>query len=318
MPSLPPQDFLFLPIPSAPPQPLNLTLKTSSSWTYCGPLLPLDSLDASDDASAALPTTFHTWTSHTIAGPSPSPRLLTALLPLLRSAHTFLRQQNIHHYWLTIRASRPTDEFDTPRWHTDDNFFTAPRRPDEDPNAEDVVGLWKLCATLQGQGTLFFAAGEKGRRALREAKLKARREQEAKPHVCTTVRCKACGATSDKVREEVAGVLAREQERVESGHGGKGGVVVQPRAGEEMVFFRVGGREGAVHSEPRHDVDRVFVNIIPGGEDELRVLMRRWGMEFPRSWSLGVPVTMPDALERRGGEEGVEKHATEAARLVTV
>lgn len=80
-----------------------------------------------------------------------------------------------------------------------------------------------------------------------------------------------------------------------------GARVVQPRWGE-MVFFRLGGREGAVHSEPRIDCDRVFVNVVPGTEEELRGLMGRWGMEFPRSWSLGVPMVGERDEEKEEGD----------------
>ncbi|KAL2119103.1 hypothetical protein VTJ04DRAFT_6063 [Mycothermus thermophilus] len=293
MSTLPPQDFLFLPIPSAPDKPLDLTLLTSSTWTYCGPLLPLDDNTSNNDnvesppnpSSSLFPPSFHAWTAQTISGPQPSAQLLTHLLPLLRAAHAFLISQNMHHYWLTIRATKPTTDFDFPRWHTDDNFFIPPRQPDSDPDEDGAEGLWKLCATLQGRGTLFFSDGKVARRALKEAKAEARKEQERKPHVCTTVRCAACGRTSEWVREEVAGRLARVEEEGK----GRKALVVQPVVGKEMAFFRIGGKEGAVHSEPRHDGDRVFVNIIPGTEEELRGLTRRWGMEFPRSWSLGVP-----------------------------
>lgn len=281
MHSLPHRDFQFLPIPNCPPDPPSLTVRTSSTWTYCGPLLPLPS---SPTSPSTLPPTFHTWSAHTFASPTsnnaPSPSsspLLPHLLPLLHAIHAFLRARHVHHYWLTIRASLPTPEFDTPRWHTDDHFF-APAQSDA------ARGVWKLCATLLGPGTLFAAEGDRARKMLRRAKERARTE-----HVCTTVRCAACGRTADVVREEVAvGLGGRE--------------VVQPGRGE-MVFFRVGGREGAVHSEPRVGCERVFVNVVPGTEGELRGLMGRWGMEFPRSWSLGVPgAGVVEVLEGKGGK----------------
>ena len=65
--------------------------------------------------------------------------------------------------------------------------------------------------------------------------------------------------------------------------------VVQAKAGE-CSFFRVGGKDGAVHSEPVCHGDRVFVNVVPGSEQELRKLTGQWGMEFPRAWAIGVPL----------------------------
>lgn len=290
MQALPSRDFQFLTIPDAPTSADPLTLLNSSMWTYCGPLLPLS--DDSDASSAlpnstpktahGLPPTFHAWSARTL-GPSQS--LLPQLLPFLRAAHAFLRARGVRHYWLTVRASQPTPDFDTPRWHTDDHFFDPPR-------SDDARGLWKLCATLQGPGTLFAADGARARRALRRAKDSARTAQ--REHVCSTVRCAACGRTSDAVREEVAVKLAGEK-------------VVQPGSGE-MVFFRLGGREGAVHSEPRIDRDRVFVNLVPGTEAELTRLMGRWGMGFPRSWSLGVPGMLDvEEPDREGNGDVMER-----------
>jgi hypothetical protein len=60
------------------------------------------------------------------------------------------------------------------------------------------------------------------------------------------------------------------------------GETESPAAGE-VAFFRLGDEEGAVHSEPRCDTDRIIVNVIPGTEQELRMLMERWSMGFPRA-----------------------------------
>ncbi|KAK4033716.1 hypothetical protein C8A01DRAFT_19370 [Parachaetomium inaequale] len=255
MPPLPNRDFHFFPVPDVPVNLPSLTLTNTTTWTYCGPLLPLsDSNPPSSSEPEGFPETFHSWSSHTFSGEF---ALLPRLTPFLRAVHAFLLQHGTHHYWLTVRASKPTADFNAPRWHTDDHFFDPPR-------SDEARGQWKLCGTLQGPGTLFAEDGAKARRK--------------RPHVCTVVGCAACGRTSEAVREEVRVAL-------------EGEGVVQPGNGE-MAFFRLGGREGAVHSEPRIECDRVFVNVVPGTEAELRGLMGRWGMEFPRSWSLGVPAVV--------------------------
>ncbi len=35
-------------------------------------------------------------------------------------------------------------------------------------------------------------------------------------------------------------------------------------------------------------IESLFVNILPGSELDVRKLMGKWGMSFPRSWSLGI------------------------------
>jgi precorrin isomerase len=71
----------------------------------------------------------------------------------------------------------------------------------------------------------------------------------------------------------------------------------------EVAYFRIGDEEGAVHSEPRCDTDRIFVNVIPGTEEGLRNLMEMWDMEFPRAWCFGMPVgfVKNDEAETFGG-----------------
>ncbi|KAJ5716422.1 hypothetical protein N7493_008333 [Penicillium malachiteum] len=92
----------------------SISLKTSSSWTYCGPLLGL--------GPNKLPSSFKTWAKATING---SP--LGPFLAFLEFVHEFLEINNISHYWITLRADQGSDQFDIPRWHTDDLFFSPPK-----------------------------------------------------------------------------------------------------------------------------------------------------------------------------------------------
>lgn len=99
---------------------------------------------------------------------------------------------------------------------------------------------------------------------------------EAGNHQCQGVRCPGCAGMQETVRLRLAEKLQNDE-------------VVQAAAGE-CAFFRVGDETGAMHSEPPNYGDRVFVNVVPGTELELKRLTSRWGMEFPRSWSIGVPL----------------------------
>ena len=178
----------------------------------------------------------------------------------------FLAKNKMDHYWLTIRATRATNEFDTPRWHTDQEFF--------DSEGEPKVH-WKLCTTLVGPGTLFLSDGTKAREVQKKERLDIR-NSEAGSHQCQAIRCIGCAGMQEVVRLLLAGEL-------------RGFKVVQAAAGE-CAFLKVGDENGAMHSEPPSHTDRVFVNVVPGTELELRRLASRWGMSFPRSWSIGVPL----------------------------
>ncbi|KAJ5482577.1 hypothetical protein N7475_001389 [Penicillium sp. IBT 31633x] len=302
------------------------TVNISSSWTYCGPLLSLEACN--------LPSSFNTWAQATISG-----SILPSLFSFLAYAHEFLTNNNQTHYWLTIRASKGSNEFDTPRWHTDDLFFsplqpakrsyraslfspltnllkstgpgptttqsslskshtehhdhespiqTAVQIPSTSPNPTN----WKLTTTLLGPGTLFIpqATSPLARATQRAAKAVARAENPG--HICLSVRCIGCAMAAESVRAKLAMEL-----------GSHGIVQAAPR---NCVFFRVGEDKGAVHSEPPSHGDRIFVNVVPGHEADLKALMAKWGMEYPRAWCVGLPLTLEgqgeECLRDVGGE----------------
>lgn len=244
-------------------------VKHDASWSYSGPLLQPD--------AAALPATLHDFNAAALAG-----SLLPRLLPFLEFVNTFLASSGLDHYWLTIRATTPTAEYDEARWHTDDMFFARDNRGQPTPPPSlapspplDLATDWKLCTTLLGPATLFIPARHQA--AARAQQRRARRAAAAAAHghPCTSLRCEGCATSAAVVRRELAERLAR--------------FGATRAAAGQCVFFRIGPDRGAVHSEPPMGVapaagGRVFVNVVPGRRDELAALTRRWGMEFPRAW----------------------------------
>lgn len=163
-------------------------------WSYCGPILK-----NGDD----LPPNFHEW-AHAALSNSLVPRLI----PFLRFVNKVLKNHELDHYWLTIRATKATSEFDQPRWHTDDMFFSARGgglraipREDGSTKAMDLQTDWKLCTTLLGPSTMFIPAE---RQAEARETQRSTRKALATDHECTSIRCVACAATSDAVRERLS------------------------------------------------------------------------------------------------------------------
>lgn len=296
-----------------------LSVRISSSWTYCGPLLTLD--------PSSLPASFYTWAEATVNG-----SILTPLLSFLAFVQEFLLTNNLAHYWLTIRASKGSHEFDLPRWHTDDLFFSQaqlnespsdivasgrrpliPRQRKSKPKSEwdrkfpnlrlrapddrkgdassssnphvtatdasrenEPTTDWKIATTLLGPGTLFISpkTSSHARNIQKSTKASVRAENEG--HTCLSVRCIGCSMASEKVRGQLAEAL-------------KDHDIVQAKFGE-CTYFQTGEEAGAVHSEPESHGDRIFVNIVPGKETELESLTRKWGLEYPRAWCMGLPL----------------------------
>ncbi|KAI1206147.1 uncharacterized protein F4807DRAFT_463912 [Annulohypoxylon truncatum] len=280
--------------PSAPLQPPpDLSVKKDAFWSYCGPLLT---------SEGDLPPSLHDWAEAVLRG-----SLLPLLLPFLAFVNEFLAAEGLDHYWLTIRATKATSEFDQPRWHTDDLFFsrggsglreppssspsstttvsstpsqsalskkikTKTKKPQAstlEPSPQlDLQTTYKLCTTLLGPSTLFIPSPSQ---ALARRTSHTTKRTLTTPHPCTSLRCLACASTSESVRASLARSLAKLGQ-------------AQARAGQ-AALFRIGSEEGAVHSEPAlGGGDRVFVNVVPGKRAELAGLVRRWGMSFPRSW----------------------------------
>ncbi|KAF2496539.1 hypothetical protein BU16DRAFT_427947, partial [Lophium mytilinum] len=250
---------------SAPPHP-SLRVLNSSTWTYCGPLLPL--------APSSLPSSFAAWTNATF---EPGSALLPSLLPFLAYVNDFLKKAGLGDYWITVRATLPTNEYDVPRWHTDDLFFESPVSitPSDAPKTL-ATGTWKLCATLLGPSTLFLSPKTNSNALYVQSTAKSTASSKY-AHPCTSTRCLGCATAADSVRQSLASTFDSLNFEV-----------VSPAPGE-CCWFRLGAGEGAVHSEPNCSGDegaqgRVFVNVVPGTEEQLRRLMGKWGMAFPRAW----------------------------------
>ena len=292
----------------------RLSVKQTAYWTYCGPCLltPEDGPDRSDnggegESSSLLPASFWDWALQALGGD-----ILPQLLPLLSCVREVLASRGVHHYWLTLRATRATAEFDKPRWHTDKLFFgddgvmgrsdgdtdknnggsnngssttngtsskTGSRNSKSSGSSSTTTNSssssstgtdWKMCTTLLGSSTLFIPAEHQ---AVARQHERASHERHRTDHHCHLVRCVGCATAADSVRDDLALALKR-----------MGSTTAEDG---EVSVFRTGPDRGAVHSEPRMSGgDRLFCNVVPGTEAELRKLVGYWGMEFPRSWWL--------------------------------
>lgn len=278
------------------PPPLDdqdeIVVKNKASWSYCGPLLHSTS---PTDPDSLLPDNFHEFAAATFSGP-----VLARLLPFLEFINSFLAASGLNHYLLTVRATTPTHEFDQPRWHTDELFFAellgenAPRngaqkdqngssrhksvgkKSNQSSSSPSLTTNWKACTTLLGQPTLFIPLEHQP--SARKKQYRAQKSAQ-KDHVCLSIRCVGCASAADVVREKLTKNLAKHRIDI-AGPG-------------ECSVFRVGREAGAMHSEPCMSEDprgRIFVNVVPGTEEELKGIMNKWGMDFPRQWWLGSNV----------------------------
>jgi hypothetical protein len=265
-----------------------IILTQTSTWTHAGPHL----------TSTSLPPNFHAWHRKTIL----SGNLVPIFTQFLDFLYGYLRDKEMTHYTLSIRAQKATDEYDIPRWHFDPGAFGgdvgfAPSQTRKqvskwsrlNPLARKEgelreLSTIKIATVLQGPGTLFLKDSERGRDLMSEiqAEVKASRVKDAEEgeHTCFPLRCLGCAETASAVRFKLAEKV--EELNLE---------VTQMQIGEAAIF-RAEDKERkyvpAMHSEPKITGDRVFVHVIPGTEEEVKRLVEGWGMSFPRSWSVGL------------------------------
>ncbi|KND88874.1 hypothetical protein TOPH_06499 [Tolypocladium ophioglossoides CBS 100239] len=264
--------FVFLRYRPADDEALIGTVNHDSSWSHCGPLLD----------SSSLPCSLHEFAAAAFTG-----SILPRLFPFLEFVNAFLVASGLNHYLFTIRATTTTHEFDRPRWHTDELFFSDGNLPgtqlghssqyEHGRSATAFFGTnWKICTAFLGPPTLFIP---REHQSCAREKQRLIQKAASTNHACLSIRCVGCASAADVVREKLATALA--QSGIETAMPG------------ECTLFRIGRDSGAVHSEPSmsgNQHGRIFVNVVPGTKEELRRLMERWGMEFPRQWWVGSHV----------------------------
>lgn len=300
-----------------------ISVKISSSWTYCGPLLTLN--------PTSLPASFYTWAEATVNG-----SILNPLFSFLAFVHKFLLTNNLSHYWFTVRASKGSNDFDLPRWHTDDLFFSQTQLNE---TSSDTV-------ELSPRGRRYLISRQKRSKPKSEPDRKflnlRLRTPENQGRDASSSALPSATATTDVSRENpqttdwkiattllgpgtlfisprtssharniqkaikasvraeneghtclsvgcVGCAMASEKVREQLAEALKDHDIVQARVGE-CTYLQTGEEEGAVHSEPESHGDRIFVNVIPGKETELMALTGKWGLEYPRAWCVGLPL----------------------------
>ena len=148
--------------------------------------------------------------------------------------------------WLTIRATKPTDAFEVPRWHQDGRMFPY------DEGREEVVRS-KYALTLLGPTTLMLEPNAHAFDIFQKGEAQYywwRRLNGPEPTEEDMDRA------DSELRDWLADKL-KEAIRVRVNDG-------------EVLRFSWGRDDSPVHSEPDLISDRVFMTVLYGSESELR------------------------------------------------
>jgi hypothetical protein len=223
----------------------RLSVKSENSWSYMGHALNLD----------GFPTSLLAYTEASISGD-----LLGPLRLFLAHIHEkFLdTSEGCNSYWITIRATTESDEWDIPRWHMDGNYFQA-----------NENGAIKLATVFTGHGTIFQEDGDAARTIY----------GNHQNHLQTLFKSRK--AENVMENEDDHWYNLEDELRPQLGEALAHLPIASPGPGEYAVF-RVGSPppNAAVHSEPPTHEDRIFISVLPGTEAQVRELAQRWGDEF--------------------------------------
>ncbi|KAH8669788.1 hypothetical protein BGZ60DRAFT_408218 [Tricladium varicosporioides] len=147
--------------------------------------------------------------------------------------------------WLTIRVTKPTKEFEVPRWHQDGRMFPY------DEGRKEVVRS-KYALTLLGPTTLMLQPNAHAFSIFKQGETQHYWWQETHGPEPTEEEDQANGTLRHWLADKLKDVV---RVRVRDG---------------EIVRFSWGRDDSPVHSEPDLISDRIFVTILYGSESELR------------------------------------------------
>lgn len=149
--------------------------------------------------------------------------------------------------WLTIRITIPTTDYDIPRWHIDGNFFT-------DSNNNQA----KFISSLKGPGTLFI----KNRKS---KKINNIYEEDSKQNLEEYKKLNIF-SYNEEIENNSRKRLAIKYKDIKQ---------YQLKTREGLIFLNLKTMSdlkknpGLLHSEPKKDVTRIFISILPGTEENI-------------------------------------------------
>lgn len=158
--------------------------------------------------------------------------------------------------WLTIRATKPTDEFQMPRWHQDGRMYPY------DKGREEVVRS-KYGLTLLGPKTLILEPDTQVFKTIKEVMEQIFSQLEPDGAEPSEERLDE----ADRAARIRLATVFRDATRLQIGDG-------------QIVRFSWGREDSPVHSEPNLVSDRVFVTVLYGSERELQGMCEWRGDEY--------------------------------------
>lgn len=149
--------------------------------------------------------------------------------------------RDVDSVWISIRPTKPMDDFKIPRWHRDGPYFTK----------EKGEKTYKFATCLKGPTTLFI----KDEHTINEFDKIFLAEREKQREMKFESFEEQIKYDNKVVRPKLAEVIGKDYESVPDNYG---------------LIFLGGDPDAVVHSEPDKDTDRLFISILPGSFEQIK------------------------------------------------
>ena len=184
-------------------------------------------------------------------GPN-SPQVLDGIKSIIfKLIDTIVSGYKTEYFWLDIRCTLPTNNYDIPRWHCDGPWLTQ--------NGQKQT---KFVTILKGPGTLLMIDSKK----IRKKFIKIHKQQASEKRGKDP---RAQYEITQKYRPKFATELAK-------------GSRIQLANDQGLIFTGTDGTDQyinncSIHSEPVKDRPRFFISIVPGTQEQIqeRIKMQR-------------------------------------------
>lgn len=163
------------------------------------------------------------------------------------------------HFWISIRASKPNNFFDIPRWHYDGAYFSQ------------VNSQAKFAMVLKGPGTLVIKKSSKVEKAYEKIKIQHTKEVNEQFEKQNPKTPNEESQILMKLDNEYRPIYAKAMSKFK---------IKQLENNKGLVFW--GGRDSrfsALHSEPKIDEPRLFISILPSTKENIIEWKNKMGLK---------------------------------------
>ena len=177
---------------------------------------------------------------------------------ILNILQKVLKGYMMEYFWLDIRVTHPTNSYDISRWHKDGKYFI-------NNDMGQLSMKSKFITVLKGPGTLLIKSTKSINKIYKTINDKEREEKSKFPY--NDIKNEYNLVMQHKIGEKYRLIYAKRFDKKQ---------IIQPTNNMGAILFSGDDiMKGALHSEPKKDVPRMFISILPGSKKDIEELKKK-------------------------------------------